>query len=76
MGITFYMGNQEFSLDWVLKLQQWFEVKSDEEEGAIYIRPKKESYSPSEALEMVTMIGEARADECGIQEGWVRLWWD
>jgi hypothetical protein len=74
--LAFYLGNEEFRIEWLLKLQQWFEVKAGENEDALYIRPKKDTYSAAEMLEAVTMLAESRPDECDTEEGWTRLWWD
>jgi len=76
MSPSFYMGSQEFTLEWILQLEQWFEVKTEQDEDAIYIHPKKETYTAAEMLAAITLIGDARPDECDEDNGWIRLWWD
>lgn len=71
-----YFGNQEISIEAILKLGEWFELKATKDDE-LFVRPKKDSYTKDEVRELLAYCVDLRPDECDeVEDGWIRLWWD
>lgn len=71
-----YFGNKEIKLETITHLTQYFDLKGSEEDDTIYLTPKKETYSAAEVMDIADLIGSLCPNECDLNEGALRLWWD
>jgi len=73
-----YLGNREVAPEHLLRLALVAGNigESDAEPDTIYSRFTKTSYAPDEMLELAVLIAELQPDECGVENGELRLWWD
>lgn len=71
-------GNREVRPEHVLRLALIAgSVGEDRDEpDAIYLRFSKDSYTRDEMVELAVLISALQPDECSVENGEVRLWWD
>lgn len=73
-------GNKSISLKTITDLAQYFNLKGDEDEGPLedtmYLTPKRENYTAVEVMDIAELIGSLCPDECALENGALRLWWD
>lgn len=70
------IGNSDISVEQVVLLGEFFEVRNNEDEDTLYLRPRRESYSPEEVKVIIQTIGSLCPDECDFEGEYVRFWWD
>lgn len=70
------IGNQEITVEQIAILADFFELKSGDDDDALYLKPKRETYHTVEVKVIVQIIGELAPDECDFEGDYVRLWWD
>ena len=70
------IGNKEITVEQIAFLADFFELKSSEDDGALYLKPKRETYHTVEVKAIVKVIGELAPDESDFEGDYIRLWWD
>jgi hypothetical protein len=70
-----YIGSREISIECIADLAKDFTLRP-EDTDELYLKPNRETYNKDELLNSMETIGQMRPDECDIEEGELRLWWD
>jgi hypothetical protein len=71
------LGNAEIDLKLLIELTKYFNVEAHEDEGELYLRADKNSYTQEEVTGIAYIIGNLKPDECEIKDyDTIRLWWD
>ena len=73
-----YFGNREVRPEHIMRLAVIAGAvgEDDDEPDAIFLRFEKASYSKDEMLELAVLVAELQPDECSVENGELRLWWD
>lgn len=71
------MGNTDLECATLLELQKLgFAIEVREDDAEVYISASGLSLQNDALTRALELVGNMTADECWIEEGRLRLWWD
>ncbi len=78
MGAVTQFGNTEVAVADVVRLGQIAgKIREESEEGdTIYLHFTRDLYAVEEVLELLQIVARMQPDECDMDNGDLRLWWD
>ena len=76
-GMTINIANREIELKDLMALSKFGTLFSKPDEGdTIYLRLADNTFSRYALAELAVLISSMRPDECDVDDGVLRLWWD
>ena len=76
-GVTVNIANGEIELKDLIALSKFGTLFGKPDEGnTIYLRLADNPFSRDALAELAVLISSMRPDECDVDDGVLRLWWD
>lgn len=76
--MSVYFGNREIDVQDIVLLTAIAGPigEQDGEPDAIFLKFERQTYTREQVLKLVEIIAGLQPDECGMDGGDLRLWWD
>ena len=77
-GNSVQFGNREVDLADLMQLTSIAGPigEQDDEPDTVYLRFERETYTRSQVLQLCMIFARIKPDECDVDSGDLRLWWD